>query len=286
MTRREYALFVGPCVLVMGALLIAPLLYTGYLSLQHLTFGGSPSFVGIANYDDVMRDEQVGSAVGFTLLYVLLTLPVHTAIGFALALMLERIGSRVRALLISAYAMPFILTPVVGTLLFSWLFKDNWGILPFLLNKVHVHILWFSQEWPARAMVMLWGVWWTFGFNVMVLFAGLQTLPEDQVNAAIVDGADYWQRLRYIVIPHLMPYLSLVTLFNIIDGLRIFDSIWVMTKGGPGTATETLAYLTYRVSFVLKQLGKGSALSMLSVAGTLIVILPVLYSRMRRHGRS
>ncbi len=285
MTRREFALFVGPCVVVMGALLVAPLLYTGYLSLQHLTFGGLPSFVGTANYVDVLHDDQVGSAVGFTLLYVVLTLPVHTAIGLALALMLERVGRRTRAVLISAYAMPFILTPVVGTLLFSWLFKDHWGILPFLLDKVHIHILWFSQEWPARAMVMLWGVWWTFGFNVIVLYAGLQTLPEEQVHAAIVDGADYWQRLRYIVIPHLLPYLSLVTLFNIIDGLRIFDSIWVMTKGGPGTATETLAYLTYRVSFVLKQLGRGSALSMLSVAGTLVLILPVLYSRVRRHGR-
>jgi multiple sugar transport system permease protein len=134
-------------------------------------------------------------------------------------------------------------------------------------------------------MIMLWGVWWTFGFNVMVLYAGLQTLPEDQLKAAIVDGADYWQRMRYIVIPHLLPFLSLVTLFNVIDGFRIFDSIWVMTKGGPGMATETLAYLTYRVSFVLKQLGKGSALSMLSVAGTLILMLPLLYSR-ARHGRA
>ena len=285
MTRREFAVFVAPSMVVMGALLIAPLFFTAYLSLQHLTFGGEPTFVGAANYVDVLHDEQVGGAVGFTLLYVLLTLPVHTAIGLGLALMLEQVGPRARAVLISAYAMPFILTPVVGTLLFSWLFKDHWGILPFLLDKVHIHILWFSQEWPARTMIMLWGVWWTFGFNVMVLYAGLQTLPEDQVQAAIVDGAGYWQRLRYIVVPHLVPYLSLVTLFNLIDGFRIFDSIWVMTKGGPGTATETLAYLTYRVSFVLRQLGKGSALSMLSVAGTLLLMLPLLYFRVRRHGR-
>jgi ABC-type sugar transport system permease subunit len=286
MRRREFALFVGPCVIVMGALLVAPLLYTGYLSLQHLTFGGLPRFVGIANYVGLLHDDEVGSAAGFTLLYVVLTLPVHTTIGFALALMLERVGGRVRSVLISAYAMPFIFTPVVGTLIFSWLFKDHWGILPFLLDKAHVHIMWFSQEWPARAVVMLWGVWWTFGFNVMVLYAGLQTLSEDQVQAAIVDGANYWQRLRFIVVPHLLPYLSLVTLFNIIDGLRIFDSIWVMTQGGPGTATETLAYLTYHVSFVLMQLGKGSALGMMSVVGTLILILPILYSRVRRHGRS
>jgi len=286
MTRREFAGFVGPCAFVMAALLIAPLFYTAWLSLEHLTFGGTPRFIGLANYVDIVRDEQVANAVVFTLLYVLITLPVHTAVGLALALMLERVGSHIRGLLISAYAMPFILTPVVGTLLFSWLFKDHWGILPFVLAKAHVHIQWFSQEWPARAMIMLWGVWWTFGFNVMVLFAGLQTLPEEQVRAAIVDGASYWQRLRYIVLPHLIPYLILITLFNVIDGLRIFDSIWVMTKGGPGTATETLAYLTYRISFVLKQLGKGSALSILSVVGTLILLVPLLTFRMRQHGRA
>lgn len=286
MTRGEFAGFVAPSALVMAALLIAPLVYTTWLSFQHLTFGGTPSFVGLGNYVDILRDDQVAGAVVFTLLYVLLTLPVHTGIGLALSLMLERVGSRLRGFLISAYAMPFILTPVVGTLLFSWLFKDHWGILPFLLAKTGIHVQWFSQEWPARVMIMLWGVWWTFGFNVMVLFAGLQTLPAEQVQAAIVDGASYWQRLRYIVLPHIVPYLLLITLFNVIDGLRIFDSIWVMTKGGPGTATETVAYLTYRISFVLRQLGKGSALSMLSVLGTLVLLLPLLYSRVRRYGRA
>jgi multiple sugar transport system permease protein len=286
MTRREFAAFVAPSALVMTALLIAPLIYTAWLSLQHLSFGGAPRFVGFSNYFDILHDDQFAGAVVFTLLYVLLTLPVHTGIGLALALMLERVGSRFRGVLISAYAMPFIFTPVVGTLVFSWLFKDHWGILPFLLAKAGIHIQWFSQDWPARAMVMLWGIWWTFGFNVMVLFAGLQTLPEEQVQAAIVDGANYWQRLRYVVLPHLLPYLMLITLFNVIDGLRIFDSIWVMTKGGPGAATETLAYLTYRISFVLRQLGQGSAVSMISVIGTLILLSPLLYSRMRRHGRA
>lgn len=281
MTRWEFSLFVAPCVLVLAIFLISPLLYTAWLSLQHLTFGGVPTFVGAGNYRDLLSDPQVWNAVGFTLLYVIAILPVHTALGLLLALMLQRVGRRLRGLFISAYAMPFIMTPVVGTLLFSWLFKEYWGLLPYLLGKLHIHILWYSSEWASRVMIMLWGVWWTFGFNVMVLYAGLQTLPDEQLQAAVVDGANYWQRLRYIVIPHLLPYLLLVTLFNVIDGLRIFDSIWVMTKGGPGSATETIAYLTYRISFVLRQLGQGSALSILSVCGTLLLIAPLLYARGR-----
>ena len=281
MNRREFHGFVGPCLLVMGGLLVAPLIYTAYLSLQHLTFGGVATFVGWQNYTEILQDGAFWGAVGFTLLYVLLTLPVHTLLGLFLSLLLERTGDRLRSVFISAYAMPFIMTPVVGTLLFSWLFKDHWGLLSYFLGKLHIHILWFSSEWAARVMVMLWGIWWTYGFNVMVIYAGLQTLPEELRQAAIVDGASYWQRLRYITLPHLVPYLVLITVFNVIDGLRIFDSIWVMTKGGPGNATETIAYLTYRTSFVLRQLGKGGALSMLSVLGTLIIIAPLLYARRR-----
>lgn len=282
MRRGEFAVFVMPSAALMALLMIVPLLYTGYLSLQHLTFGSAPHFVGLENYSDIVHDPEAWHALAFTLIYVFGILPVHTTIGLSLALMLERVGSRLRAALIPAYAMPFIFTPVVGTLVFSWLFKDHWGILPYFLEKLHIHIHWFIAAWPARLLVMSWGVWWSFGFNVMVLCAGLQTLPREQVHAAIVDGAGYWQRLRFIVLPHLVPYLLLITLFNVIDGLRVFSSVWVMTQGGPGTATDSLAYLTYQTSFALRELGAGSALSIFSMVVTFIVITPILYARSRQ----
>ena len=286
MTRGAFYAFVLPCLILGGTLLVAPLAYTAYLSFQHLTFGGNATYVGWNNYQQILADREVWGALGFTLLYVAVTLPVHTALGLLLSLLLERVDGRARGIFISAYAMPFIMTPVVGTLLFSWPFKDHWGLLSYVLGALNIHVLWFSTEWAARAMVMLWGVWWTYGFNVMVIYAGLQTLPEDLRHAAMVDGASYMQRLRYIVLPHLLPYLTLVTLFNVIDGLRVFDSIWVMTKGGPGTATQTVAYLTYRTSFVLRQLGSGAALSMISVVGTLVLVAPLLFARRRvSHGR-
>ena len=286
MSRNEFAAFVAPCAVVTLALLVAPVFYTVYLSFQHLSFGGSPEFVGWGNYRVLMGDDQVLGALTFTLVFIGVSIPIHTILGLALALMLERVGDRLRGWLISAYAMPFIVTPVVGTLVFSWLFKDFWGVLPYLLEKLNIHILWFAQPWAARTMVILWGIWWSFGFNVMVLYAGLQTLPDDYRRAAMVDGASYWQRLRYIVVPHLMPFLLLITLFNVIDGFRVFDSIWVMTKGGPGTATESIGYLTYRVSFVLRQLGKGSALAVLSIVGTFILLLPLLIARFRLQARA
>ena len=266
----------------MAALLVAPLVVTLWLSLQRITFGSSAVFVGLRNYYDVIADEQFRGALGFTLLYVAISIPIHTALGCVLALMLERVSTTVRGLLISAYAMPFIMTPVVGTLVFSWLFKDYWGLVPYILDKFGMHVLWFAEPWPARWVLIMWGVWWSFGFNVMILFAGLQTLPEEHLQAAIVDGAGYVQRLRHIVIPHLLPFFALITLFNLMDSYRVFDSVWVMTKGGPGTATETLSYMNYRVAFVLKQLGKGSAISVLSIAGILLALAPFLWRRFRQ----
>jgi multiple sugar transport system permease protein len=285
MTRSEFTWFVLPSVVIMSILLVAPLLYTGYLSVQQVNFGLGETYIGLRNFSELVADSQFWNALGFTLLFVGVSLPLHTLIGIVLALMLEQVGRRWKSFLMSAYAMPFILTPVVGTLVFSWFFKDYWGLFPYLLGKLGIHIGWFSSAWPARAVIILWGVWWTFGFNVMVLSAGLQTLPEEQIRAALVDGATYAQRIRHIVIPHLAPFLALATLFNIIDGLRVFDSVWVITKGGPGTATETLSYMTYRVAFVLQQIGKGSALSVLTVMATGVLIAPVLFAHARQRGR-
>ena len=282
MKRTEFAAFVAPSVVVMTLLLAAPLVVTLYLSFQRLTFGGIGTFVGFGNFAEVLADSQFHGALIFTLVYVAISIPIHTVLGFVLALMLERAPSFVRGLLISAYAMPFIMTPVVGTLVFSWLFKDYWGLVPYLLDKLGAHVLWFAEPWPARWVLILWGIWWSFGFNVMVLFAGLQTLPEEQLQAAIVDGAGYLQRVRHILIPHLLPFFALITLFNLMDSYRVFDSVWVMTKGGPGTATETLSYMNYRVAFVLKQLGKGSAISILSIVGILLLVAPFLWRRLRQ----
>lgn len=282
MTRKEFIAFVTPSAALMLTLLAAPLAATFYMSLQRLTFGGAPVFVGLDNFVAVLKDAQFHGALAFTLLYVAISIPMHTALGFCLALMLERVAAEFRGALIAAFAMPFIMTPVVGTLVFSWFFKDYWGLVPFLLDKVGLHVLWFADPWPARWVLILWGIWWSFGFNVIVLFAGLQTLPEEVLNAAVVDGAGWFQRLRHIVVPHLLPFFGLITLFNLMDAYRIFDSVWVMTKGGPGTATETLSYLNYRVAFELKDLGRGSAISMLSILGILVLTAPFLWRRFKQ----
>ncbi len=276
MKRSEFLAFVAPCIVVMLSLLLVPLLMSLVLSLGQLDDAGVLHPVGLANYAAILEDERFHDALGFTLLYVVVSIPIHTALGFALAIALDRMPRWSHNVLISLLAMPFVMTPIVGTLIFSWFFKDYFGLFPWLLGHVGIHVDWLGEVWPARWTLILWGIWWSTGFNVMVLFAGLQTLDRDQLHAAEIDGASGAQQLRHIVLPHLLPFFVLITTFNVMDSYRIFDNVYVMTRGGPGTSTETLEFYNYQVSFVLQDLGRGAAVSMLDVAGILILLVPLL----------
>ena len=271
-------------MLVMLVLLLIPLLMTLTLSLGQLNDAGDMYLVGLSNYSAVLGDPRYLNALGFTLLYILVSIPIHTLLGFLLALSLDQLPRWSHNIVISLLAMPFVMTPIVGTLIFSWLFKDYFGLFPWLLGQVGLHVDWLGKVWPARWTLFLWGIWWSTGFNVMVLFAGLQTLDRDQLHAAEIDGASGAQQLRHIIMPHMLPFFVLITTFNLMDSYRIFDNVYVMTRGGPGTSTETLEFYNYQLSFVLHDLGGGAAVSMLDVAGILFLLVPLLiYSaRLRR----
>lgn len=284
MRRSEFLAFAAPCIFVMLVLLLVPLLMTLALSLGQLDVAGDVHLVGLSNYKAVLGDPRYIDALGFTLLYLLISIPIHTLLGFVLALSLDQLPRWSHNILISLLAMPFVMTPIVGTLIFSWLFKDYFGLFPWLLGQVGVHVDWLGGVWPARWTLFLWGIWWSTGFNVMVLFAGLQTLDRDQLHAAEIDGASGAQQLRHIIMPHMLPFFILITTFNVMDSYRIFDNVYVMTRGGPGTSTETLEFYNYQLSFVLHDLGGGAAVSMLDVAGILFLLVPLLIcsARLRR----
>ncbi len=212
------------------------------------------------------------SALRFTLLYVAATTPFVLGGGLVLALAMNRVTQRLKAVFIAASLLPFIITPVVGALAIKWLFRDN-GLVPHLLGGLGVQVFWMAQAWSAQMLVVLYGIWHVLPFAFIVFYAGLQGVPQDALEAATIDGATRWQRLRYVTLPHLMPLLVFVLMMHLMDAYRVFEPVMVLTQGA---FTTSVQYLTYHVLLQEDNPYKASAASVLTIIGIAILLIPLL----------
>lgn len=276
MKRREFFLYTSPSVILMFTLMIVPLFFTIYLSMTRYSYGQAPVFIGLENYVNVLQTPRFWNAVGFTLLLMAASIPLELLIGFSMALALDRV-SRIQGLIISASLLPNIVTPVVGAVVFAWLFQDRWGFYSWLLSLVGVKVNWFAQVWSSRLLLIIHSVWQSTPFVFLVLYAGLQAMSREQLESAQIDGAAYWQRVRYIILPNLSALFIFIIMIRLMDAYRIFDSVFVMTRGGPGSATETVMFYNYDIAFAQLRLGFGSAVSVLTIVGIFLLLLPSLY---------
>ncbi len=273
---REFWAFVSPSVVVMTVLMVLPLFTTIYLSFFNFNFGTTPKFIGLLNYTRILEDTRFWQALGFTLFYMVVSIPIQIALGFGLALLLNEI-SGLKRFFISIYLVPYIVTPVVGTLAVSWLFKDR-GFITWLLSSIGINIQWYADVVAARGLLIGYGIWGAVPFVMLMLYAGLQAMPADPIEAAIMDGATWWQRVRFVMMPYLRPIFIFIAMVNIMDAYRLFDSVAVMTQGGPGNATATIMYYTYSIAFQEQLIGRASASVILAV----FVIITLLYPFLRQ----
>jgi multiple sugar transport system permease protein len=179
-----------------------------------------------------------------------------------------------RGVLLSGWQVPSVVTGTV----FLWLFNLDYGLVNFLLTSLRIvnePIAWFFQTNTAMVAVIIANIWLGIPFNVILLSAGIAGLPEDVYEAATVDGANGWQKVFYITLPLLKSTILAVLMLGFIYTLRVFDIIWIMTKGGPGTATEVLPTLAYRLSFINFNFGQSAAVSVIILA--ILLIAAVLY---------
>lgn len=281
MKRREFFLYSAPSVLMMLGLMIVPLFATVYYSFTRYSYGSPPVWIGWENYASILRTPRFWNAVQFTGILILGTIPGELAIGFAMALLLDRI-TRGKGLFITGALLPTIVTPVVGTLVFSWLFQDRWGFYAWLLGKVGITVNWFATAPASRALLILHSIWQSTPFVFLVLYAGLQAMSREQLESAQIDGANFSQRMRFIIVPNLLPLFIFIIMVRLMDAYRVFDSVYVMTRGGPGSATETVMFYNYEVAFAQFRLGLGSAVSVLTVVGIFILLVPFLFYTYRQ----
>ena len=222
-------------------------------------------------------DNEFFGALKFTLVYTFATLPFVLVIGFLLALAVNGAAQRLKAIFISASLLPFIVTPIVAALSIKWLFRDN-GLVPYLLSFFGIHVFWMAQAWSARLLIIVYGIWHVVPFAFIVLYAGLQSVPQDALEAATIDGASRLQKLRYVTLPHLAPLIVFITLIHLMDAYRVFEPVIVLTQGA---FTTSVQYLTYHILLVENNPYKASAAAVLTLLGIVVLLIPLLVKTWR-----
>jgi len=280
--RRLGFELVVPALGVIVLVALFPLAWTAWESLHlhdlRMPWRGHP-FVGLANYAEALGDGRFWAAMGHTAFFTAATVGLELVLGLVLALAMNR-AFRGRSLVRAAVLLPWAVPTVVAALLWRFMFGTQGGIANALLSKVGVvdaSFVWFIHERAAWVPVILADVWKMTPFVALLLLAGLQNIDASLYEAAKIDGAGAWDRFRYVTLPLLKPAILVTLVFRTLDAFRVFDLVYVLTGGGPGTATEPIALYTFDALLRDLRFGYGSALSMIIFLVTFG--LAVLYIR-------
>jgi ABC-type sugar transport system permease subunit len=291
--RRHVAgyAFTGPALLVLAAFLLYPIGYSLWLSL-HEWDGYTPRwgpFVGLENYRGLAGDEVFWRATINSIVFVVVRTPLEVGLGFGLALLLNR-RLAARSLLRTLFFVPVVMSLIVVTIIFQRVYEANTGLLNTMLAAVGLGAwthAWLGDPATALAAVIAVSVWKNVGFSLVILLAGLQNLPQDVLEAARVDGANAWQVTRRMITPLMRPILALTAMLSIIGGLKVFDLVFIMTRGGPTYSSEVLATMLYREAFELNHMGVASAIGVILVAVVLSIARVQAFAlRASEEGRS
>ena len=272
-------LFSAPAVLIIAATILVPFGMAVFLSLYswNLKRPGRERFIGLENYIDWLTDSDFWEPLRTTITFAILAVVLIVIVSLLISLLLnEKFPGRgmLRALLLVPWAIP----SVVNALLWKWLLDPSYGLVNAVLKEIGlitVYQAWLS-EMPG---VMIWLViaysWIHIPLATLLLLSGLQTIPNDIYESAIVDGASVWQRFLFITLPMLRPMLSIVIIFEMIFALKVFDIIFVLTAGGPADATNVLGWQIYTETFRKLDFGAGSSIAML--LGGITLALAILF---------
>ncbi len=283
---RLAEVLVLPTWLLILTVFALPILGALYLSFRNETLGAftAAKFIGFENYMLAFNDPRFWESIWVTLILVVLALVVQIPLGIGLAVLLHRnlAGTQFfRTVLI----IPMLLTPVAVGLMWRFLFDADLGVINWALDQVHIHgPNWLGWRWPAITAVIIVDSWQSIPFVMLITLAGLAGLPKGPREAASIDGARPSQIFFHVTLPSLLPVVLVIAMIRIIDCLKMFDLIFILTgKGGPGTATQTLGMLTYNTGFIFFQISRAAALGVLMVM--LVAPIYVMWRRATEYAR-
>jgi multiple sugar transport system permease protein len=272
--RRLGWLLAGPAFAVMLAVTAYPIVQAIYDSLfsYRLTDPGNREFVGLGNYWVVLSDALWWQAFAVTLLITVVTVAVELVLGFALALVMLKALKGLRPILRAAILLPYAIITVVSAFAWQFAFDLTSGFVNTWfawLPGVSADTDWFGGTGTSLLVICLAEIWKTTPFISLLLLAGLAQVPDVLQEAAKVDGATWWQRMRRVTIPNMKAAIMVALLFRTLDAFRIFDSVFVMTAGANGT--ETVSFLAYRQTIARLEIGLGSAVSVLLFLSVVLI---------------
>jgi multiple sugar transport system permease protein len=261
---------VAPAVVVMLAVTAYPMFQALYLSLYQYraTAPADKNFIGLDNYVTVLTDQLWWKDIWNTVVIMVVSVAVELVIGFAFAYVMWKIIFA-RGVIRTSILIPYGIITVVSAFAWQFAFSINNGFVNGWLPFVGADYNWFGQHWSAMTTIIVSEIWKTTPFMSLLLLAGLAQISEDMVEAAKVDGATWWQRLYKVILPNMKAAIMVAVLFRALDAFRIFDNIYVMTRGAQDT--ESVSFLTYRQVIEQFELGLGSALSVLLFLSVLII---------------
>ncbi|WP_113131009.1 carbohydrate ABC transporter permease [Neorhizobium sp. 2083] len=257
----NYWPFVVPALIVIGAVIVFPWVFTLWMSVNSWTLGQEQTFAGLDNYIRLATDFRFWESLWHTLIFTVLAVVAPLFLGTLAALIFDAQFPG-RGFLRGVFVMPMMATPVAIALVWTMMFHPQLGVLNYLLSLVGIG----PQEWiynrysviPSLVLVETWQ--WT-PLIMLIVLGGLAALPREPYESAEIDGANAWQKFRYLTLPMIAPFLMIGVIIRSIDAIKSFDIIYAMTQGGPGTASETINIYLYNTAFSYYDIGYGSAMA-------------------------
>ncbi|HWT09208.1 MAG TPA: sugar ABC transporter permease [Roseomonas sp.] len=278
---RRYWWFVVPCGAVVLGTIIFPWVFTVYMSMHDFKLGGAREWVGGANYAKLVSDERFLLSILRTLYFTALSVLIPMVLGLLAALAFHR-KFPLRGLARTIFILPMMATPVAVALVWTMMFHPQLGVLNWLLQQVGLPpSMWvYAPDTVIPTLVMV-EVWHWTPLVMLILLGGLASLPIDPYEAAKIDGATPFQSFWHITLPLLAPFLVVALIIRTIDALKAFDTIYVITQGGPGTASETINIFLYLQAFAYYNLGYASAVVVVFFAIIIMLAMVLLWTRAR-----
>lgn len=276
----EY-LWLSPALTFVVLFTLVPALYAIRMSFFEYSLATQERpFIGLDNYAALLDDESYWHSLRLSFIFAAIDVPLTIAIGLGIALLLN-LKLMGRAIFRSILLLPWVISMVIAGYMLRWIFADTTGILNYLLNVIGAgEVAWLSSSWGAFTTILLSHSWKVYAFGMIILLAGLQSIPGELYEAAHVDGATAVQRLLHITIPLLLPQILILVILRTLQTFNMVDLVIAMTEGGPGDATELISYYMYQRAFEYFELGYASAIAVTILF--LNIVLALVYIRVLR----